>query len=182
MKRVTPVEGYSGEQGYPSVVDRVVSRRGFLVTATAGAAALGGTLLGTTEAAAGKRRRPTPKRPPANVLIDVYHRLSGCKYRVEKVIVQTYDKRLLKFLKKRSERAGVKKAFVTVLKRHKCADLHDRKRLAKMEGRMELALAAHYRRKPHRRTARPIVDLIAGKAHRLRVYGFATPPTAPVVP
>lgn len=176
MKRVTPMGEYAGERGYPSVVDRMVSRRGFLVAASAGAAALGGALLGAEDAAAGK------KRPPAKALIAVYHRLAGCKYQVEKVIVQTYDKRLVKFLNKKSERAGVKKAFVTVLQRHKCADLHDRKRLAKMKGRMELALAAHYRRKSHRRTARPIVDLIAGNAIRLRTYGWATPPSAPVVP
>ena len=175
MKKIEPVVSYSGEGGYPSLPDRVLSRRGFLTAASAGAAALGGALLGG-EAAAGKRRAPK------KVIIDVYHRLAACKYRVEKLITQTYDRRLAAFLKNKAERAKLTAAFVKVLKRHKCADLHDRKRLAKMEAQLERALAAHYRRRTRRKTARPIVNVMAGKGHRSRTFGWAGPPSAPIIP
>ncbi len=180
MKRIEPRNQYGEDGGYPSVVDVEVglSRRGFLGAAlAAGGVGLGGALLlpGTAEAG---RRRGSQK-----FVLYFRHRLPGCKHQVEKLVIQSYDRRLMAFFAKAKERPGIYAALRAVLKRYKCRDLHDTKRRGAMARGLGKALAARYRKRTRRRTTRPVVTIIAGRvrAHP-PVDGGLGMPSVPLAP
>ncbi len=177
MKNIEPQRQYDVDGGYPSVVDVDLSRRGFLGGAVAGAIGLGGALLLPGVVEAGR------KRGLRKVVLHFRYRLSGCKHRVEKLVVQSYDRRLIAFLSKAKERSGIYAALRGVLKRYKCRDLHDGKRLAVMQRALGKALAARYRKRTRRRAARPVVTIIAGRVRpHPPVDGGLGMPSVPLSP
>lgn len=168
MKRIEPKRQYDQDAGYPSMADVDVAandavdldRRGFLGAAMAGAAALGGALLVPDTALAGRRRGSQ------RVVWRVRFRLRGCKHRIEKLVVQSYDPKLIKFLRTAGEAAGINTALRAVLKAYKCRDLHDTKRRRAMQQALGKALTARYRARTRRRTARPWLTIIAGRVRK----------------
>lgn len=164
MKRIEPTKQYDEDGGYPSVVDVDLSRRGFLgaaAAAAAGAAGLGAALLLPPAAEAGR------KRGMQKVVLQYRYQIRGCKHRarhrVEKLVVQSYDRRLIAFLSAAKERSGINAAVYAVLSKYKCADLLDAKGRAAMQRALGRAFAARYRKRRRRRVARPVVSIVVGR-------------------
>jgi len=189
MKRRRPMPRYDGDLGYPSVTERRsglrpgVGRRGFLTQAVAvagaaaAAAAAGGTLaLGGPDVQAGR------SSGWAKIKLPFQHRLAGCKLRIDRLIAQSRDKRLVRFLAKKSEWPGIRKNLKATFALYKCADLHAPKRLARMEKKAAQGLVAHYSRRTGRPAKTLLLNVVASKPPRLRVYGFAAPPAPPANP
>lgn len=162
MKRIEPTKQYDEDGGYPSVVDVDLSRRGFLGAAAVGAAGVGAALLLPDMAAAGR------KRGMQKVVLHFRYRLRGCKHygrhRVEKLVVQSYDRRLIAFLSAATERRGVNAAVVAVLQKHTCKDLQSAAKRKQIQRALGRALAARYRKRRRRRTARPVVSVVVSRA------------------
>ncbi len=180
MKRILPKKQYEEDGGYPSVADVDLSRRGFLAVAATGAAGLGAAMLLPGAAEAGR------KRGMKKVVLHFGYRIRGCKHharhRVEKLVVQSYDRRLVAFLSASKERAGINAAVRAVLKKYRCKDLLDAARRGKMARVLGQALAARYRKRKGRRARRPSVSIIVGRRRRPQVDGGLGMPTAPEPP
>ncbi len=177
MKRIAPRKQYDTDHGYPSVADVDLHRRGFLGAALSGAAALGGALLLPDAAEAGR------KHGRSKVVLAVAHRPSGCKYRVEKLVAQSYDKRFIKFLGRRKERPGVHAAVRAVLARAACADLTSLPKVSKLQKDLGKALAARYRKRTRRRTKAPAVTVVVRLVNQpTDVDGDVAMPSRPLLP
>lgn len=181
MKRIEPKRQYDEDGGYPSVVDVDVavdlSRRGFLGAAVAGGAVLGGALLLPDAAEAGRRRGRL------KVIWHFRYRLRGCKHRIEKLVIQSYDRQLIKFLNASKESTGINTVLRGVLKAYKCRDLHVVKRRSAMERALGKALSARYHARTRRRAARPAVTIIAGRIRkRPALLGDVAMPSVPLLP
>ncbi len=159
MKRISPVKSYD-DQSYPSVIDTEldhVSRRGFLRVALGTSAAAGAMLVtGTTTSLAGGRR---PKTYKTTVNIGRRYRFRYGNYELRRIAVQSKSKRFIRFLENKKESAGVIKAIRKVLDAHTCADLHDGKKLARLQRRVAKALTARYAGRTKHKVAVPTVVL-----------------------
>ena len=172
MKTIRSVKRGSPDPGYPSMGDLALSRRGFL-TATLVA---GGGLLSSRRAGAGSASGYH------RVLVPLNHRLSGCSELVEKLIVQSRDARVAKFLEDAQERGALVAALRKVLSGYQCDDLHDQKRLARLEAHLARALVTCYQGRTRRQAAQPIVTLVVGRHRNPALDGFCTPPSLPQRP
>ncbi len=179
MKKIEPRTRYREERGYPSVVDVEVgvSRRGVLGVALAGAAGLGAALVLPSVTEAGGRRGR------AKLTLSYRFRPGGCKHQVEKLVVQSFDRRLMEFLAKASERAGIWAALGVVLKRSKCQDITDARRRSALAKGLGKALAARYHKRTGRRSGSPLVTVIVGRyKQRPEMLGDVAMPSVPLPP
>jgi len=177
MKKIEPQRHYDADGGYPSVVDVDLSRRGFLRGAMAGAIGLGGALLLPGAAEAGRRQGRQ------QLVVPFHYWLSGCKHRLEKLVIQSYDRRFINFLSTAKERLGIHGALRLVLKAYKCRDLHEQKRLVVMQRALGKALTARYRKRTRRRATRPAVSIIATRVRKHPpVDGGLGMPSVPLIP
>jgi hypothetical protein len=154
MKRVVPVDLGSSVE-YPTLTEASAARRGFLRTALAEAAVVGGTLLGAAPVAG--RSKPVTL---LEVLLTRVHYFGGCNYTVRKLIVQSADDRLIAFLRAESERAGLTEAVLKVLRAYGCDDVADRKRLARLERDVARAVLGRFTASQQRSAPLPIVNLV----------------------
>jgi hypothetical protein len=180
MKPIRPVYREEVTPTYPTIVDLAHSRRGFLKSTVAGAAAVGGWLLGGGDSFHEAQARPRWRK--VNLQLTSRYRFKGCSDRyVDKLVVQTHSRRLERFLRDRREAAGLEHAVLQVLKAHTCDDLQDQKRLARLEGRLAMAIAMRYRSRRRRPVNRPLVTLVLTKWVRPPTLGFISsfPPPVP---
>ncbi len=178
MKRIEPRREYDDDGGYPSVVDVDLSRRGFLGAAVAGAVGLGGAVLLPDAAEAGRRHGY------GKIVLHLRYQYLGCKVRLEKLVVQSGDRRLIAFLGQAKELPGVLGALGRVLGKHKCRDLQDTKRRRALQVVLGRAIAARYYKRTRRRSKAPLVTLIVGRIRRHPgpVDGDVMMPSVPLMP
>ena len=154
MKPIVPLDRLTGA-GYPTLTEVAEERRGFLRAALAGAAVVGGTLLGA---------RPAAGRGQAATLVELVltqvHYFGGCNYSVRKLIVQSTAPKLIAFLRDDQERPELTASVLKVLRAHGCDDVTDRKRLARLESATAAAVLARYVGRQGQRAPLPIVNLV----------------------
>jgi hypothetical protein len=181
MKRIEPRKQYDVDGGYPSVADVDLSRRDFFGAAVVGAVGLGlglgGAVLLPDVAEAGRRHGYQ------KIVVPLRYRYLGCKVRLEKIVVQSRDRRLIAFLGKAKELRGVLTLWGRVLAKHKCRDLQEAKRRGPLQVALGKVLAVHYRTRTRRRTQAPLVTLIVGRIRSPGpVDGDVMMPSIPLLP
>jgi hypothetical protein len=193
-KKIKPTARYDAHRGYPTFEDEHTSRRDFLRQALHGAALGGAAALGAAaglgggtalasllgdepEARAGSRRGR--KYYPVWIRLRRRHYFAGCQYHVDRLHVQTRNRRLAEFLGDAKEAVGIDQAVRRVLARVDCKDLTDQKRLARLHRRLGQALTAHYRRRRRRVAATPVVTLELRRRRRVPVPGGIRPVRPP---
>jgi len=174
MKRIRPATRYDSADGYPSVRDTRLDRRGFLRATLVGSATVGGSLLLSGESAA----RKAPRYHQVKLRLRGRYVYQPCRYRAEQVLIQTRDVRLARFAGNAKERAGIEAALAGVLRAATCADLQDRKRLARLHAKLARALARHYTSRTRRKVTVPIVTL-GLRRHYRPLPGTPPPPRHP---
>lgn len=148
----------------------------------AGSAVAGGVLLASaTGAGPGKRANAAPaSRPLERVTLSIKERYEfrHGNYQLERVVAQTDDKALARFLSDPKVAPELEKATRRVLDEHSCVDLLDGKRLTRLQGRLGDALRDVYRHRTRRQGRSPTVVLFVGVPND-RCRGDC-PPATPV--
>jgi hypothetical protein len=163
MRPVRPVTAYTGQEAYPSVVSRALTRRDFLA---------GGLGLLSAATLGGSSARAAPASHRIEVRLSYRFRFTGCDYVLDKLIVQTREASLAAFLKNKEEAAGIEGAVVQVLRGRACKDVTDRRRLAQLETRLGQALAARFRERLRKYVASPTVTMVLLRWERPIDPGF----------
>jgi hypothetical protein len=176
MRPVKPVPTYTDSEQYPAVIGPAPGRRRFLI------GLLGGAAAGATAALLGSRRghAETVSRQRVDLRLGSQFQFGGCDYVADRIIVQTMDTAMARFLQAAAELAGLQAAVLAALKGHVCADVTDRKRLATLEGKLGVVLAARYRTRTRRTTAAPIVTLVLTRRRPVDIDGGFGMPSVPV--
>jgi hypothetical protein len=176
MKPLRPVHAYPAPPGYPAVVQPAPSsRRRFLGALVGGAATTAALVLARSDA---HGQRTGLHRVDLSLIRR--HVFAPCDLVAEKVLVQTRDPKLVTFLRTAAEAAGVDRALGIELRRATCADVTDRQRLARLDGRLAQALRAHYQTRTRRSTDLPLATLVLGKRRPVQLLGDLSVPAQPV--
>ena len=177
MKTVNPLTSYEA-QPYPSAVDAElahVSRRGFLRAALSTSAAAGVLLVAGRGTGRAGGRRPKTYKTAINVGPRYTFRYGN--YELQRLTAQTKNERLARFFGDNKESTGLGRAVRKVLDAHNCADLRDGRRLARLQRRVGRAIAAHYRKRTHRRVTPPTVVLFVAVPRFRHCRGKCRPAT-----
>jgi len=135
MKQIRPNKSYDDHTEYPSAIDDRFSRRTFLRTALTATAAAGGLLIASRGLSRSRKQlyRATLRMKPT-------YRFKYGNYQVDRIVAQTTDLKLSRFLADKREAAGIEKGVRKVLDRHSCVDLKDGKKLARLQRLLGKAL------------------------------------------
>jgi len=174
MKKIQPCKSYEDHESYPSVVDTRLSRRTFLRSALTTTAAAAGVMLAPRTGLSGGR--PKPKLHKIHIRFRSTYRFKYGNYQLQRIVAQSRDEDLVRFLGNGKQSAGIEKALRGLLQQHSCVDLRHGKKLARLQRRIGKALAKHYRARTRRRAKAPTVVLFVGVAWRA-CRGKCAPPT-----
>jgi hypothetical protein len=152
MKKIQPASQESAR--YPTARQAGLTRRGFLrvvAAGAAGAAIAGNDWLVWTEAK--PRPRGGAPLPHWQIAIDFKQPFqpARCSTAVKGIWANTWDSQVAGFLKKASERPGVVKVIVGVLRRFRCEDFQNDTRHHRVERAINKALIKHYQKRTMRR-------------------------------
>jgi hypothetical protein len=152
MKKIQPASQEAAH--YPTAQQAGLTRRGFLRVATAsaaGAAIAGNDWQASTEA----KPRPRGGRARPHYRIDIDFRRvyqpARCSTAVKGIWVSTWDDQVATFMRKASERPGILRVVMGVLRKYRCEDLQTHIRRNRVENAIGKALSNYYKGRTMRR-------------------------------